>query len=418
MRKFFKCIWKFLKAMLSTVRILTIIGMFIVAGVTIYFVTTAYRVTVNQYNESLIWESTAYEAPLAEIEPALVSNVVDTGMVDAAASWDALEDYVHSLDGKSIDKAKAKSLLDKAAQWQEAYGLESEAVSRLSLYLEIEDAIPKAYDTLDTENLSSLAMLLYAMELKERTQAGQQYMERIAQVASDFAAAKALMGDTILSVGTLEDGVWTIPYTYDRSDVTQLLKRAEALRKFPKLRDMANVLSDITTVLNYNKNARERFGYQKFKDMIAGLSRSDYIAVSSVYTYGQALSYGLKVDVQGDYADANSPVEGLYYKGRRLENNQHIRKGSNVVVKVTGLYKPEATPEPTPVPTEPPAMPQPSASAKPVTDDGLISSPSPTKEPQSTLGATPAATSESAVHKTEEPDEENKRKEENNEQGE
>lgn len=342
-KNFFKGTFRFIGALLALVRGIMIIGMLIIGAGTAFLIYTTANVTINQYNETLTWKNTAYETPLAEIEPALVSNVVDTDIVTAAASWEALESYVDNLEEEPPDRETAQGLLDEAIKWQEKYELKSDAIARLSLYLEAEEAVTEAYATLDTSHLKELAQELDTLEMEEKTSAGQYYMEKLAGVASDFAQADDMMENVVGSVGTLQNGVWTIPYTYTRTELTDALEQIKAMKKFPALSDTADILSDIANVLNNNKNAREYFEYQEFNDQVAGLTRSDFVAVSSVYDYGQALNYGLTIipnHQEGFTISPSSPVTGIYYDGERLASNEYVRKGAAVTVEISEIYEP------------------------------------------------------------------------------
>lgn len=349
MKKFFLNTFRFIGALLALIRGIMVLGMLFVGVMSAYLIYVTATETINQYNETLTWKNTAYEVPLNEIEPALVSNIVDTDVVDAAAAWENLEEYVENLDGNSIpDRDDAQALLDEAIRWQGIYDLKSDAITRLSLYLELEDAIAKAYSTLDIIRLDELSRTLYGLEMEKQTPAGQQYMERLKTVSSDFAEAEKLMTETIGSVGTIKNGTWTIPYTYTRSDLTEVLERMQNMQKFPAVRDMTNVLSDIADVLNYNKNARQYFEYQKFAESVAGLNRSQYVAVSSIYTYGQALAFGCSVQVSqvpGFTISLESPVTGIYYNGERLASNEYIRIGAPVIAEIDPTYEPIPVPE-------------------------------------------------------------------------
>ncbi len=348
-KKFFKNTFRLIGALLALVRGVMILGMLVIGISTAYLIYTTAQVTVNQYNETLTWKNTAYDIPLADIEPALVSNVVDTDIVTAAASWEALENYVAGLSDGPPNKETAQAILDDAVMWQEKYGLQSDSITRLSLYLEMEDAITDAYSTLDSSHLQELAQTLHNLELEEMTPTGQYYMERLKTVASDFTDAQDMMVNVIGSIGTLKNGVWTIPYTYTRTELADALEQINAMKKFPALGDTANVLSDIADVLNYNKNARDYFEYQAFSDSVAELKRSDYVAVSSIYTYEQALSYGFSVipHYQTGYTVSySSPVTGVYYNGERLGSNEYVRKGAPITVEIDEVYV--AIPDPDP----------------------------------------------------------------------
>lgn len=344
MKKFFINIFRFIGAILSLIRGIMVLGMLVVGIMTVYLIYITAQITINQYNESLTWENTAYKTPLAEIEPSLVKNVADIDIVNAAAAWEELERYLNSLDGKSIpDRETAEKLLSEAVYWQEIYSLKSDSITRLSLYLELEDAITDVYTTLDTTELQALALTLYNLEMEEMTEVGQQYMERLKSVSSDFAEVKSLMMDTVWSVGLVENGVWTIPYTYTRTNLTEVLEQIQTKQKFPVLYDTADVLSDIATVLNYNKNARDYFAYQEFEETIAGTFRSQYMAVSFIYTYEQALDFGCDIQLQeidGYKVSLKSPVAGIYYEGDRLDDSQYVRKGTRLTAVINEIYEP------------------------------------------------------------------------------
>lgn len=349
MKKLFRTVFRFTGALFLLIRNVAVLGMIIIAVAAVYFINMIGKVTVNQYNESLVWEKTAYDAPLAEVEPALVANVLSTDIVDAAAAWEDLEQYVDGLDGQSIpDRDVAEELLQQALYWQEIYHLKSNSVTRLSLYLDLEDAIADVYTTLDTAELKSLSSALYNLEMEEPTDAGKQYMDRLRKVSSDLEEVQKTMSDIIRSVGDVKDGVWIVPYTYTRTDLTEVLEQIQKMQKFPALSDTVNVLSDMADVLNYNKNTREYFQYQAFKEKMDRINRSQYVAVSSVYTYEQALLFGYDVDVEqwaGYTVSLKSPVTGIYYEGERLDNSQYIRKGARVTVEIDEMYDPIPEPE-------------------------------------------------------------------------
>lgn len=343
MKKFFKDTFRFFGALLALVRGIMLLCMLAVGIMTVYFIYTTAMVTINQYNKTLTWQNTTYGAPRAEIEPALVSNMIDKDTLSAATAWEELDSYLDSLDGQSIpDRERADKLIEDAVHWREIYNLESPSIDRLSLYLQLEDAITDAYVTLDSGKLRELGVQLYNMELEETTESGQRYVERIREVSADFASVKSLMSDTVWSVGTVENGTWTIPYTYTRTDLTEILDKLQTMEKFPAIGNVTDVLSDISIALNYNKNARDYFAYQQFKENMAGMRRSGYVSVSSIYTYSQALAYGCSVEpVQQDgyTVSLDSPVTGVYYNGERLDDNEYIRIGAPVTVTLSEIYE-------------------------------------------------------------------------------
>lgn len=349
MKNFFKNLFRLIGAVLLLIRNVTVIGMLLMAGAAVYFIHIVADVTIDQYQESLIWERTAYDVPLSEVEPALVANVISTDITDAQAAMEELEQYVGDLTGDAIsDRDRAESLMVQAEHWQETCGLKSDAITRLSLYLDLEDAIKNAYETLDVKELELSAIRLRDLEMKEETEAGQRYLERVKTVASDFAEAENLLEDTVLSVGEIQNDTWIIPYTYTRTDLTDILDRIRTLQKFPVFAETVNTLSDMADVLNHNRNAREYFEYQNFRSVLDTVSRSSYTAVSSIYTYGQALA--ARCNIYPEYRDRytisyESPVTGIYYEGERLEDSQYIRNGAVVTAEIREIYEPVVEPE-------------------------------------------------------------------------
>lgn len=342
-KKFFKDTFRFIGALIALIKGIMFIVMLLIAGMSLYLIKTTAAVTMNQYNETLSWQNTAYDVPLSEINPVLVSNRVDTDVVTAAHAWEELESYVASLDENGIqDRETAQKMLDDAVVWQEKYSLRSDAIKRLHLYLDIEDAVTETYETLNTEELQLLLTRLHELEMEEITPAGQAYMARISQVADDFRNAKEMMEQTVASVGTFENGIWTIPYMTTREELAGIQDQVQAMQKFPAMRQTADVLSDVADVLNSNKNAQEYFEYQEFHDSVAGLDRSQYVPISSIYTYEQGIDFGCQIyeyPPDGYIIAPSSPITGIYCDGRKLENNEYIRRGTMVEAKVDPIYE-------------------------------------------------------------------------------
>ncbi len=343
MKRFFKGTFRFIGAFIALVRGIMVLAMLVVGMVTVYFINKAANITINQYNESLIWESTAYEAPLAEIEPAFVSNVIDTDAVDAAAAWEELDRYMDSLDGQQIkDRDTAKKVLDNAVYWQDIYGYKSDEITRLSLYLDLEDAISYAYTTLDTSNLQTLSIKLYDLEMEEKTKTGQQYIKRIKEAGNDFKEVKIFLTETIYTIGPVEYGILTIPGSCTRRDLAEVLKKAQIMNKFPAFKTKTDVMSGIDEALARNKNAEDYFKYRQFKEN-AVETCNQYTSVSVISTYGQALAFGCNIQAEdrpGYRISIESPVFGVYYEGERLDDNQYIRNGTPVTAEIDPVYEP------------------------------------------------------------------------------
>lgn len=349
MRRILKNTFRFLGALYALARgimVLCMLAAVIVAGYAVYVAAT---VTVDQYNESLVWERTSYGIPLSDVEPAVLRNVADRDAVAAAGLLAELEAFVDGLNGESIpDRDYASGLLSRVSGLQEAYGLYPADAERLALYLELEDAIPEAYASLDTGRLQELSTRLLGMEKAGSTPSGERYMERIACVAGDMAHVQDVLEDTIWSVGEVQESVWTVPYTYTRTDLTDLLDRVREMEGFPAVQSILGTLSDFSGVLNHNHNAGEYFGYQEFKKSFMQAKRGDYVAVSSIYTYGQALSFGCTVEaleLEGYAIDPDSPVTGIYYEGEQLDDSQYVRKGTALTVFIDEIYEPVEMPQ-------------------------------------------------------------------------
>ena len=338
-----KSIGAALKACFSLVRAVFLFCVAAVAVLSVFLIWMAYRVTVTQYEETLVWENTAYTVPLADIEPVLVSNVIDTDVVTAASSWERLDAYVENLSGQIPDRTEAEQILSEAERWQEAYGLDSLSIDRLRLYLDLEDAITEAYETLNTENLERLSVKLSNLEREDLTTSGQYYQEYIRQVYSDFQTAKTLMGETVGSVGTFADGVWTLPYTYTSTELNEIASQLSTLEKFPLLCSVDDLSYQLTEILRYNENAREYLTYHAFLGKVEASSRSDYVQASSITTYEDAVSFGciIRLDERNGFTVSPlSPVENLSYRGELLDGNEYVKRGAPLTAQIDEVYDP------------------------------------------------------------------------------
>ena len=317
---------------------------FVTVGIlAVFLIILAYRVTKAQYEETLVWENTAYSAPLAEIEPVLVSNIVDTGIVSAASAWERLDAYVEALPEGIPDRAEAEEILADAVAWQAAYGLDSDSIDRLRLYLNLEDAMAEAYETLDTGALEELTMELSELEGKEETSSGQYYLGRVRQVYDDFVSAEILMEDVVGSTGSFEGGVWTLPSSATAEDLNQIASDLTALDKFPSICSTDDLSWQLTEVLRYNENTADYVSYHRFLNIMKETSRSDYIPVSSIQTYGDALAFGCNVSLQereGFTVSPQSPVESFSYRGNAVEEGSYVRMGASLTARIEERYDP------------------------------------------------------------------------------
>lgn len=343
MRRFMEGAFRFVGAVLALVRAAMVLGMMALAGMSLYMINMTARMMVDQYNETLIWKDTAYGGSLAQIEPAFVSNRVDTGTKAAAEAFEAVDGCLASLEhGQEVDADMFRQLAEAAAPYQEQYGVTSDAADRLLLYADIEDALPEAYASMETGRLQALMEELSAMEMEGRTAAGQAYMDRIRQAAADLSEIESVM-EQAAGIGTLQDGIWTLPGTCTYEDVAPVLERVGALHDIPVMQDTCRALEDIEDVLAANARYKEWSGYQAFKEAVGRTGRSDYVPVSSIYTYGQALEFGCIVSVleyEGYEISLDSKVTGIWHDGERLEAGQYIRNGAPIEVEIDPEYVP------------------------------------------------------------------------------
>lgn len=344
MKRFFKWLFRFICALLSLARGIMVLCMLGVGVMTVWCIWTVGEFTYGQFGGTLKWQDTGYSAPLAEIEPVLVANRMDPSMVEAASAWERLESFLDLLDGTSVsDRDEAQALLDSVLKWKDVYPVDSDACERLSLYLELEDAIPEAYASLDTVKLRELSSRLCFLELDRMTVHGQEYMRRLRQVAQDFEDVRTLFGDTVMAYGTFEDGIWTVPHEWTRTEVASIMDKFRNMEKFPAVKASMDTLSDIAAVLNQNRNAREYLAYQEFKEGLSKAARWKYVPVSSIYTYQQAVDFGCTIqaeECEGWYISMDSPVYGLYYDGERLDSGMYVKRGTRLTAAIDEVYEP------------------------------------------------------------------------------
>lgn len=349
-----------------------LIGCMIFASlVTIGFIALIANITWEQYQDTKEWEDTTFGEELSQVPPFLARNYVKAEDKEAVLIWNEAAQALSQIDTEEgVDPKKRENyeqILQESQAEQEAYGLTEGKVpllnERLSLYLELEDAIASAYDKPETETLKELSTRLYNVNVQVQAPVHSVYFERLQTIAEDYKNLAAFLTDTLPKLGTIEEKVLTVSIDVGPKNTEQAVKALEEgnLRNFSFLKKLYDLLTGDTwdTILKRNEISRAYYTWMDAKEELESLSQSQYYSVSVIATYQQALDAGLSVNVEekdGYAIDPNSPVESISYNGTVLTEDQYIRYGTEVTVEITEQYveipKPEGEVQPPEEPAE------------------------------------------------------------------
>lgn len=382
-----------------------LIGAMVLATlVTVGFIALIADITWEQYQDTKEWEDTSFGEAMSEVPPFLARNYVRAEDKEAVLIWNEVAQALNQIDtDKGIRDGKRseyEQILQKSKEEQEAYGLTEGEVpllnERLSLYLELEDAIQQAYTEPATETLKDVSTRLYSLNVEVQAPVHAVYFEKLNTIAADYQALADFLSDTLPMLGTLQEKVLTVNTSMDRDITEAILNQLEEgnLRKFPFLEKLYRLLSgdSWSTILYRNQISRQYQAWMAAKANLEALSKSSYYGVSSIQTYQQATDAGLSVNVEerdGYTVDPNSPVEAISYDGIVLTQDQYIRYGTPVVVELTEKYIPVPEPEGTPTPDEGTTS---TLEGTQTPEEGITPTPETTPTPEEGTTSTPETT--------------------------
>lgn len=331
-----------------------LIGCMIFASlVTIGFIALIANITWEQYQDTKEWEDTTFGEELSQVPPFLARNYVKAEDKEAILIWNETAQALSQIDAdEGVDPKKREDyerILQESQAEQEAYGLTDGEVpllnERLSLYLELEDAISSAYEKPETETLKELSTRLYNVNVQVQAPVHSVYFERLRTIAEDYKNLAAFLTDTLPKLGTIEEKVLTVSINIGPKNTEQAVEALEEgnLRNFSFLKKLYDLLTGDAwdMILKRNEISREYYAWMDAKEELESLSQSQYYSVSVITTYQQALDAGLSVNAEekeGYTIDPNSPVESISYDGTVLTEDQYIRYGTEVTVEITEQY--------------------------------------------------------------------------------
>lgn len=342
------------------------IGCMILASlVTIGFIALIANITWEQYQDTKEWEDTTFGEELSKVPPFLARNYVKAEDKEAVLIWNETSQALSEIDEdkgiKTEKREEYEQILAQSKAEQEEYGLTEGEVpllnERLSLYLELEDALAKAYESPETETLKELSTRLYNVNVQVQAPVHSVYFEQLRTVAKDYSDLAEFLSDMLPVLGERKDKVLTVSIDVGPKVTEQTVTALEEgnLRKFLFLEKLYKLLKGDTweKILKRNEISRDYYTWMEAKEELESLSKEQYYSVSSITTYQQALDAGLSVRVEeqdGYTVDPNSPVESISYQGTVLNPDQYVRYGTEVTVEITEQYveipKPEEPEEP------------------------------------------------------------------------
>ena len=334
-------------------------------------------ITWDQYQDTKVWQNTGWNIPLSEVPSTFVKNYTAPGDLPAITIWKDVTGACDALEQEAPTPetiVSYQALLQQAYTTQESYPLIGEEfveqTDTLALYLELEDALQTAYETPDKERMDAAYAQLTAWQIVHPNANITRYVEAFQTVKNQYEQLSLFLQDVFPQLGTKAGNHLVGNPDLDLETTNTWLDgiNASGLRVFPLVDALYQKMDghDWTLLLRHNDQARSYQAWQENKAVLESYSKSDYVPVSAIQTYQDALDYGFPVEVferPNTIINPSSPVYAITYRGESLYANQYIRKGTSVLVKIEPIYEelvtePETTEE-LPLVTEPPSTEEP-----------------------------------------------------------
>ena len=323
-------------------------------AITLYLVGSIVNITWEQYQDTKDWESISIQGELKDVPPFLAKNYINLQDKEAVETWQEVNQILTDLSKngqmESENIESYRQVLDRSVNMQETYNITSGTIAdqnkQLTLYLDLEDALNKAYDVPEADVLKSLTGQLYSANLNDSSPIQVTYLKRLKATAKDYKEANAFIKETLPELGTLSDGVLMANTNMSEENTDEFINavKEKKLDRFGFINSLLIRLKgdEWVKVLTHNQMIYDYELWQDAKKKLHGIKASDYILVEDLKTYGDVLDAGLETDAEdrdGYTIDKSSKVLFITYNGETISKDKYIKRGSDAVATIKAEYK-------------------------------------------------------------------------------
>lgn len=309
---------------------------------------------IEQYEKSVRWDSSSLLSDIHNVPPALAKNYVKgneeelaQALTEVNNALDKIEENEGIPDGKLDSYSnlykKAKALLQDSE-------IEDKHIEKplksLALYIQTEKTIDKAYEIVDTEDLSKYSEQIVSRLNERDNKLDKIYLNRLNTVANDYQQLENFSKRTLKRIGVIEENTLHVDLKVNKSITQEILKEISdsTLLKFSNVKRLNSMLKGDPwdDILDHHESTMRYYSWKESKDILESLLATSYKPVSDFEGLQDALDYqsNLKLEeVEGYEIDIeNSTINKVYYDGRMLEDDMYIKKGIDLIFDIDYEY--------------------------------------------------------------------------------
>lgn len=322
----------------------------------------------DQYQDTKHWESSPLIDDIHNVPPAFASNYMpldDRLTLEILTKVNATLESIAKSEGIPSDKiATYVKVYEEAKALEVERELEGNAVmtntNRLGLYIDIERTLEFAYVDPNPEPLQLVSNRLATYMLEDLQPLDTLYYNRLSKVSSDYVTLQKFSSEALASLGVLNGTILTVDVkmTYDMThNLIQQIEDSQ-LTRFEHVEKLEKVLKsdEWARITKANASTRKFYEWEESRKVLEALMKSDYVPISSLITYSDALAYHSENELiapQGYIIDPNSPIAQISYAGRVLKSDEYVKRGTHLIFDITPEYILVERPVDTPVIEEP-----------------------------------------------------------------
>lgn len=324
----------------------------IVIGSLSYSATLAKSMYI-QYNDTIKWENSSLLSKIDKVPPSLAKNYItieEHKLFQLLAEVNSALDEINKEEEiKEEKRSQYLELLNKAeSELKENDTYDSLQIKNVfddfALYLNVDSLITHAYEDYNIDKLEEYSNLLSQRLSKENNKTEKNFLDKLNKISKDYKLVEDFSQKAIVQIGIVKDNILNVNIQVNKETTDTLLKEIEEkdLNKFIHIKKLYDIMKSKTwdTILANNISSSEYYSWKESEEILNSLLKMDYVPVSSFKTVQDVLNYdsSIKLEEKRNFTiDRNSQVTGVYYHGKKLNENLYAKKG--VLLNFTIDYK-------------------------------------------------------------------------------
>lgn len=298
----------------------------------------------EKFNQTIKWKNSSLLAKIHLVPPEFAQNYVsidDQNMLEVMTKVSVALKDIKKSNGVQHEKLneywnlynQGKEEISKNESYKGL--LEKGDFYELGLYLNADSAVKNAYEKLQIKGMKELEAKFADRLSKEDNKLDKMYLNKFHTIYKDYNNLSEFSQNAIEQLGLISEDVLKVDVSVDRKITNDLLQeiKEKNLTKFAHIAKLQKILKSDkwNDILAHNKSTLE---YQEWKEnqaVLESLLKSDYVPVKSFRTVDDVLRYDSQIQLEEKehYSiNKDSVVKAVYYDGKKLKNNQFIKRGS------------------------------------------------------------------------------------------